>query len=343
MSSGTIPGVTLQTNPHRIRRGLAAAAVVAALGLAGCGTGGPAAEPAGTATPGASTSAPAASPSASPRPSIAPSDDLTVITVTEGDKPEVKIPAPWAVDQTRTRVLKAGTGQKLNEASIATLNYAGYNARTGEVFDSSWERGAPATFPLQGVVPGFRKGLEGQTVGSRVLIAIPSEDGYAQGNPQAGIEVGDTIVFVVDIISANFDEATGEAVEPAAGLPKVTMTAKGPELATPEGAAPAKLTVQPLIKGPGTPVTSDASVQVKYRSWVWGTGKLWEDAWLPQQGKLETLIKGWQEGLLGQTAGSRVMLVVPPELAYPNGVPDKDLPAGQTLVYVIDILDTNIG
>ena len=63
--------------------------------------------------------------------------------------------------------------------------------------------------------------------------------------------------------------------------------------------------------------------------------------WLLEYGSLDKLIPGWQEGLAGKTAGSRVLLVVPPAQAYPDGreTPKPTLAAGQTLVYVIDILD----
>lgn len=336
-----------------LTRSRSAAVVVAVLGLGltACTappTTTPSPEP-GTVTPSmqdpnssGSASAPASeSPSASPSPSvtITPSTDLSAIKVSEGAKPTLTIPTPWGIDKIQAKVIKPGTGtQKLTESSTVTLNYSGYNGRTGKVFDSSYEAGKPATFSLQGVVPGFKKGLTGQTVGSRVLIAMPSADGYAQGNPQAGIEVGDTILFVVDIISANFDEATGTAVKPDAALPVVTLTGGKPELAKPNGAAPAKLVVQPLIAGTGPKVAATSTIQVKYRSWVWASGELLEDAWQPQQGQLSTLIEGWKQGLVGQPTGSRVMLVVPPELAYPDGAKDPKLEAGQTLVYVIDLL-----
>ena len=62
----------------------------------------------------------------------------------------------------------------------------------------------------------------------------------------------------------------------------------------------------------------------------------WSEA---QSSKLSALINGWKTGLLGQTAGSRVMLVVPAADSYPNGEPSKGLEAGEGVVYVIDILD----
>ena len=77
----------------------------------------------------------------------------------------------------------------------------------GTVFDASWKRGQPFSFvigkkPSQ-VIPGWNKGLVGQTVGSRVMLVIPPADGYGKsGNSQAGIKGTDTLVFVVDILGA---------------------------------------------------------------------------------------------------------------------------------------------
>ena len=59
-----------------------------------------------------------------------------------------------------------------------------------------------ASQPSQ-VIPGWDKGLVGQTVGSRVMLVIPPADGYGKtGNSQAGIKGTDTLVFVVDVLGA---------------------------------------------------------------------------------------------------------------------------------------------
>lgn len=327
---------------RNLRRLLLGATATALVALTACGSG--SADPSGSPSAEPSTSA-SASPSASPTPTttITPSADLSDVSVSDADVPVVKVPAPWGIATTQTEVLRESTGsQVLAEDSTVTVNYVGYNGTDGSVFDSSFERGEPSVFSLKSVVTGFGKGLTGQKVGSRVLIGMPSEDGYPQGSADGKIKPGDSLLFVVDIIAANFTEASGEAVEPVAGLPTVTMTDGKPELAIPAGAtAPADLVVAPLIKGAGTAITAASTVEVKYRSWVFGDGQLFEDAWAAQAGSLAGLIDGWQEGLVGQTAGSRVMLVVPPAMAYPDGQPKSNPPleAGQTLVYVIDILD----
>ena len=63
----------------------------------------------------------------------------------------------------------------------------GVNGRDGTVFDSSYERGAPADFPLTGVVPGFQKAIAGQTVGSTVAVAMASPT-VSRWSARAGIQ-----------------------------------------------------------------------------------------------------------------------------------------------------------
>ncbi len=324
-----------------------ATAVAAVLAFSGCGN---AAEPESSASgeatlaPSSASPEPAISESASPEPtvSIEPSADLSAIQVTDTDVPEVTVPAPWAIASTQSLVLRPGSStQTVGEDSSVTVNYVGINGRTGEAFDSSWERGAPATMSLGQVIPGFKMGLAGQQVGSRVLIGMTSEDGYAQGNPNAGIQVGDSLIFVVDIISASFTEATGEEVALPEGLPTVTMNAEGqPELGEiPAGLVTDSLTVAPMITGPGAAITAESTVTVKFRGWGATSGSLVYDAWVPQTAPVNTLIEGWKTGLLNLTAGSRAMLVVPSAQSFPDGDAKAGLAAGEAVIYVIDIVD----
>ena len=289
-----------------------AAAALFAVALTAC-SGDPTTDPSGgntddaATTPAASPSDAASSPDPLPTGSLTPSENLDAITVSDADVPEITVPAPWAISSTQTKVLRdSSNAQVVGANSTVTVNYVGVNGRTGAVFDSSFQRGKEATFSMGGVIAGFKNGLTGQKVGSRVLIGMTGADGYAQGNPQA-----------------------------------VTMTEGKPEVTFPEGGVNAEqLVVQPLIKGPGKTIEADSTVSVKYRAWGAKSGKMILDGWRgAQSGKLSTLINGWKTGLLGQTAGSRVMLVVPSADSFPNGEPSKGLEAGEGLVYVIDILD----
>ena len=100
-----------------------------------------------------------------------------------------------------TRDLVIGTGATAAATDTVVVQYVGANYADGKNFDSSWERGQPATFPLAGVVPGFAQGIVGMKAGGRREIVIPPSLGYgAAGSPPA-VSPNETLVFVVDLLS----------------------------------------------------------------------------------------------------------------------------------------------
>ena len=70
----------------------------------------------------------------------------------------------------------------MTKGQTVVVQYTGVNWRTGTVFDSSWQRNQPFSFKIGAtpsqVIPGWDKGLVGQTVGSRVLLIVPQADAY---------------------------------------------------------------------------------------------------------------------------------------------------------------------
>jgi len=322
-----------------IRRLLPAIAFLIA--LTACGS------PSASPTPSAAVT-PAASPSGSPSAGL-PSDnaatqtDLTGITVTgpKGKAPKVTFhPKPFVVDKTQTKVLIEGKGDAARADGYVKINYYGVNGRDGAVFDSSFSRGAPASFPLANVITGFKTGLTGQKVGSRVLVVVPSSEGYGEtGSSDGSIKAGDTLIFVVDILAVSVTDPSGETVTPPAGLPTVTGAANAkPTVTIPATAAPTTMTAQTLIKGTGDKVTKADTIYARFVGYSWKTGKLIQDQWTPITGALSTTIPGWKTGLVDKTVGSRVLLVLPPEYGYPDGANNPPLEKGDTIVYVVDIL-----
>jgi peptidylprolyl isomerase len=290
---------------------------------------------------------PSADPSASPEPTIDPSSTLDAITVTgePGEKPTVTVPAPWAIDKSRNRVLTYGSGNTVPSAGLIKVHYIGINGRTGESFDNSYDSGAPLVFNINQVVAGFTKGLVGQRVGSRVLLAMPGSEGYDGSDMTAsGIEEGDTLIFVADIIEAPLTGPAGSAVAPVAGLPVVAGEIGRPTLSLPQGATfPTTLVTQPLTKGSGEVIAADSQIQVNYAEYAWspdGTFRLIRQTYgnSPVTGYLSETIDGWQQGLLEVPQGSRVLLVVPSAQGYPAGNEKTGVKAGDASVFVIDVL-----
>jgi FKBP-type peptidyl-prolyl cis-trans isomerase len=96
-------------------------------------------------------------------------------------------------------VIKEGTGPKPAAENTVKVHYHGTTI-DGEVFDSSVDRGEPATFPLNGVIRGWTEGLQLMPVGSKFKFYIPSELAY--GPQQKGPKIGpnSTLIFEVELL-----------------------------------------------------------------------------------------------------------------------------------------------
>ena len=98
-----------------------------------------------------------------------------------------------------------GTGDEVTEGATVTAHYVGVSASTGAQFDASWDRGAPISFPLDGVIQGWSKGLLGMKVGGRRNLVIPGHMAYGENPPPgAGIAPDETLVFTVDLVDVSW-------------------------------------------------------------------------------------------------------------------------------------------
>jgi cyclophilin family peptidyl-prolyl cis-trans isomerase len=128
--------------------------------------------------------------------------------------PPVDVPVGPPPDELVIEDIVVGDGDEVTDAqATVTVNYVGVSCSTGVVFDSSWERGEPATFPLSGVIPGWTDGIVGMRIGGQRLLVIPPDMAYGDGGSAPDIAPGETLVFVVDLVSI---DATEEAAAPPA-------------------------------------------------------------------------------------------------------------------------------
>ena len=128
---------------------------------------------------------------------------VAVTGSTDTAAPLVTVKGPFSVTETQVHTLKAGDGPVVANTARVSVCYMGVNGRDGSVFDSSYKQGAPVEFSLDGVVPGFQKAIAGQKVGSTVAVAMTSADGYPDGQPSAGIQKGDSLIFAIKILDAS--------------------------------------------------------------------------------------------------------------------------------------------
>jgi FKBP-type peptidyl-prolyl cis-trans isomerase FklB len=101
------------------------------------------------------------------------------------------------------RVIREGTGPKPKLTDNVTVHYHG-TLIDGTVFDSSVDRGQPASFPVNGVIQGWQEALQLMPVGSKWELFIPSELAYGN-RPMPGSKIGpnSVLIFEVELISIN--------------------------------------------------------------------------------------------------------------------------------------------
>ncbi|MET7758150.1 FKBP-type peptidyl-prolyl cis-trans isomerase [Streptomyces sp. NPDC005389] len=116
-----------------------------------------------------------------------------------------------------------------------------------------------------------------------------------------------------------------------------------PEIDLPEGDPPAELTLRDLVIGDGAEAKPGRVVQVHYVGVTFASGKEFDSSWdRGQPFKFAVgggrVIKGWDRGIRGMKAGGRREIIIPPRLGYGKESPSPLIPAGSTLVFVVDLL-----
>jgi peptidylprolyl isomerase len=272
-------------------------------------------------------------------------DDVEV-TGEPGEKPTLDFDEPLEVTETATRIIDEGDGEEIAPGSLVTFDYLFVNGRDGTELGTSYDA-KPQTLTFEDtLMPGLYDGLNGVPTGSRLLVGIAPEDGLG-ADPTQGVLETDTLLFFAEIVDVAPGRAHGEQVAPEPGLPTVELADDGaPTITVPDTEPPTELVVQPLIEGDGAEVEAGQTITVHYTGVIWDTGEVFDSSW--ESGKSATfeigtgaVIPGWDEGLVGQTVGSQVLLVVPPDKGYPDGSPDGSIKAGDTIVFVVDILDAS--
>ncbi|MGH3459037.1 FKBP-type peptidyl-prolyl cis-trans isomerase [Aeromicrobium sp.] len=115
------------------------------------------------------------------------------------EKPEVDFiegPAPTELQSTD---LVEGDGAEAEPGGVVDVHYVGVEFDTGEEFDSSWNRGQSARFPLPNLIPAWQKGIPGMKVGGRRQLVCPPDLAYGPAGGGHRLS-GKTLVFVIDLI-----------------------------------------------------------------------------------------------------------------------------------------------
>ena len=270
-----------------------------------------------------------------------------------GSSPSVTIPKQKPTSTLAVKILIQGNGPTITKSDLFLSNFTIYvwSGKTNKLLDSTYSS-SPQVLPAS-LLPGIQSAVTGKKVGSRVLVVVPPKDGYGtSGNSQLGVTGSDTLVFVMDLLqkySSGTVSASGTKVSSGGGdLPTVSAAqGSAPKVTIPKGVTPpTALVSKTLIKGSGPVVTKGEFVVAQYTGVNWRTGSVFDSSWqrrLPYSFKIgatpSQVIPGWDQGLVGQTVGSRVLLIVPPKEAYGSaGQSQAGIKGTDTLVFVVDII-----
>ncbi len=132
-----------------------------------------------------------------------PLPGFPTVTVDKKGVPTVSVPPEPAPTKYEAETLIQGTGDRVKTDTNVVVDYQALNWRTGKIVDGrdTWATGHTAVFNTGVSIPGFARAVEGQPVGSRVLVVLPPSLGYGtNGQPSLGVKGTDDLVFLIDIL-----------------------------------------------------------------------------------------------------------------------------------------------
>ncbi|MGK3648616.1 FKBP-type peptidyl-prolyl cis-trans isomerase [Pseudarthrobacter enclensis] len=273
-----------------------------------------------------------------------------------GDKkaPGLDFPKPLEVAEPTIKVVNEGSGDAVKANQIANISVLAVSGADGSTLEDTFPN-EPEPLELNDQLKTnsavIYNAFVGAKIGSSIALAVPGQQSApaASPSPSAGATpspspaAGPTQLLIIKILSATdvtpaLDKPQGETVTPPAGLPTVTEKDGVPEINVEGAAAPTALVSQDLIKGTGATVQETDTLTVNYVGVNLVGGTKFDssfDRGEPTSFALNQVIKGWTQGLTGKTVGSRVLLVIPKDLAYGDAGQGE---AKGDLVFVVDIL-----
>jgi FKBP-type peptidyl-prolyl cis-trans isomerase len=280
----------------------------------------------------------------------APSGPMSEAVEVSGDfdtSPTVTFPAPLSVTATQRTVVIEGDGTEVQDGALTQVHFTLYNGETGKLATST--EYDPSTLVQATVdetvfLPGLVQTLRCSTVGSRIVGVVPASAAFGEeGNADLGVGAGQPVVFVLDLVGVVATQAEGESSPLPEGFPEVTWADDGqPTVTIPDADPPAELKVATVITGTGAVVGAGDSVTVQYQGVNWTSGEVFDQSWGSGAANFTTdgVIPGFGDAMVGQTVGSRVVVIIPPDQGYgpSGGQPSAGISATDTLVFVIDIL-----
>ncbi len=262
-----------------------------------------------------------------------------------GSKPEISFDTPLKVENQSHQVIQEGDGDVIQDGDRVCTRSIAIDSKNGKEINSTWDEETPECSIVidKTSIPAYYDVFRGQKINTTIAIGIDDQqEGGQPGNGKDG--KGSSYIMALTFVSKTKDlkRAEGEKVKDVpADLPKISLSNTGkPSLDLNNYKPTNTLVSQTLIKGKGAKVGEHQTISANYTGWLASDGKQFDSSWDRGQAadfSLDQVVKGWQQGLAGQTVGSQVLVIVPPDLGY--GDQEKSgIPANSTLIFVVDIL-----
>jgi peptidylprolyl isomerase len=265
-----------------------------------------------------------------------------------GKPPKIDWKGKMEAGSIESQTVIEGDGPELADGDSVIVNFTvGNGFSEKQTFTTYDEKPSGQLIKVDDQLTGlFKEALTDQTVGSRVALVASAEEAFGEiGNPDLGIGNEDAVLVVVDLSSGVLDKPTGTQSDAPAWAPHIVFEKGEPTgfdfSGTPQPTA--GLQKATLIKGDGPTVTKGQSIAVNYLGEVYGGDKPFDESYSKEPFStgigIGAVVKGWDEGLVGQTVGSRVILAIPPKLGYGEaGNEGAGISGTDTLYFVVDIL-----
>jgi len=288
-------------------------------------------------------------------PVVPEGESAALVTATSrfGSAPTVDFPTPLRSENPELAVIIAGEGDQILSGQFVDFQVSLFDARDGELITQSAydDEQNPLRREAGAEIDLLAESLLCATVGSRLAVTGTIEDVFGADtlDESLGLANVDPVVLVFDVQASYLSRATGTPQLGASGIPAVVTTPTGiPGVTIPVEEPPTELRAHTLILGGGEAIEEGDRAVLHYTGLLWSARTIFDSSWEREAPVTFTIasfeddpngvVPGLAQGLIGKTIGSQVIVVIPPELGYPEGQSPATIPAGSTMVFVVDIL-----
>jgi len=278
---------------------------------------------------------------------------VTVLDAEEPNQPPIAdFPTPLITAGTELAIVQEGDGVPAQEGASVDFQVAAYLGSSGQFLTAS--SFVPDETIRRIVSPEsqdyFERSLVCAKAGDRLVITDTVEQVFGPIPEDELIQNDSTVVVIVDVVQSYLQEATGYWNFYKEGAPLVVTHPDGFHgVVMPSTAPPSDLLVHTVKQGEGAPLAEGDTAVATFTAVVWETGQVFASSFgqgtpinvnlrSPDLEENSSVLPGLYNGLLGQTVGSQVVIVVPPGEGYTEGQLPDGVPDGATLVYVFDIV-----